>query len=72
MEKPPVIISTKDLSYICDIFTWNFNACKLAYNISLEVENDEIKEFICDISNMHKEICKDLINMIYLEENYEQ
>ncbi len=46
MEKPPVIISTKDLSYICDIFNWNYTTCKLAYDISLKVNDPEIKDFI--------------------------
>ena len=72
MEKPPVIISTKDLSYICDIFNWNYTTCKLAHDFSLKVNDEELKDFICDISKMHKDICEDLISMIYLEEHYEQ
>ena len=72
MNEPPVMISTKDLSYICDIFKQNFNAAKLAHHYSEEVQDNEIKDFFDSLYNMHKEMCSDLINMIDLEENYEQ
>lgn len=34
MQNVPNIISTKDLSYICDMFNWNFTTAKKALNYS--------------------------------------
>ena len=51
--------------------TKSYNGVKVVDNISLKVNDPEIKDFICDIYKMHKDICEDLISMIYLEENYE-
>ena len=42
MEKVPTIISTKDLSYICDMFNWNFTMAKKALCYSKEVNDEEI------------------------------
>ena len=71
MNEPPVMISTKDLSYICDIFKQNFNACKLANHFMEEAYDEEIQTFFENLYNMHKEMCNDLVNMISLEDNYE-
>lgn len=71
MNKPPIIISTKDLSYICDIFNWNFNACKLINSFIENITNQEIKDHLNELYYTHKNICEEVIKMIYLEDNYE-
>ena len=43
MEKVPAIISTKDLSYLSDMFEWNFVAYKKVLHYSNEVSNEEVK-----------------------------
>lgn len=64
MNKAPVMISTKDLAYLNDIFGWNFNASKEANHFSKEVSDPEIKEEITKIALMHSKICQDIINIL--------
>ena len=42
----PSMISSKDLDYLCDIYNWNFNACKVANNLIGKVEDEEIKNIL--------------------------
>lgn len=69
MNEPPVMISTKDLSYISDIFEWNLVAGKTANHFVNEVEDEEIGNLLENVSNMHGNICKRLVRI--LEGNYE-
>lgn len=59
MDKVPVMISTKDLSYLHDIFEWNFNASKKANHFSEEIKNE-----IHNIALMHKTICENIITIL--------
>lgn len=73
MNNVPNIISTKDLSYICDMFHWNFTASKKALHYSNEVTDEEIKEELENIYEMHKNISSDLLNILSNGgNNYEQ
>lgn len=69
MNMTPNIISTKDLSYISDMFDWNFNAGKIARHYSKEVVSEEIKNFILQVYNLHVKNCQKCIQM--LGGNYE-
>lgn len=64
MEKVPTMISTKDLAYLSDIFEWNFTACKKACHFSKEVKDEELKDKLMQVSNMHKEICEKIVNIL--------
>lgn len=64
MEKVPAIISTKDLSYICDMFNWNFTAAKKALCYSKEVSDMEISNELEKVYKMHKQIATELINIL--------
>lgn len=64
MDKVPTIISTKDLDYLNDIFSWNFGVCKLAYSFSQKVSDEEIKQELENTYNMHKEICQSIVNIL--------
>lgn len=64
MEKVPTMISTKDLSYISDMFNWNFTAAKKALCYSNEVNDMEIKSELEKVYKMHKEISKELIDIL--------
>ena len=52
MQNVPNIISTKDLSYICDMFNWNFTTAKKALNYSNNVTDNEIKDELLNIFDM--------------------
>lgn len=54
MEQVPAIISTKDLSYLSDIFEWNFIASKKALHYSNEVTDEEVKKELNKIFKMHE------------------
>ncbi len=64
MQNVPNIISTKDLSYICDMFNWNFTMSKKALNYSNNVTDSEIKDELLNIFDMHKKICNQLLNIL--------
>lgn len=64
MEQVPVMISTKDLSYLCDIFNWNFTASKDAYHYSQITNNQELKDIFHDVFSIHKEICEDILSIL--------
>mgnify|MGYP003448251724 CR=1 FL=1 len=52
MNEPPVMISTKDLAYISDMFEWNYGAFKSVSNITTKDAN------IKKILNKCTKICK--------------
>lgn len=64
MNEPPLMISTKDLSYISDMFEWNFTASKVAHDFEEEVIDPEIKDLITNVSTMHANICRKLISIL--------
>lgn len=70
MNQVPEMISTKDLSYLADIFEWNFTACKKCYNFAGYIQETEIKELIGKVGNMHEIHCQKIINI--LGGNHEQ
>lgn len=63
-EEVPAMISRKDLDYLSDIYNWNFNAFKLASHFEKEVQDEEIKELLKNIVDMHKEHAKAVLNIL--------
>lgn len=63
-EEVPTIISGKDLDYLCDIYNWNFNACKLANHFYNEVQDEEIKEVLTKAAEIHKEHATAVLNIL--------
>ncbi len=53
MDTVPQIISTKDLSYLADMFNWNYNAFKQIHHYVGEVQDNSVKELLEGIENMH-------------------
>lgn len=64
MNNVPAMISTKDLSYICDMFNWNFVAAKKALKFSKEVTDNEVKNELINIYEMHKKIASNLLEIL--------
>lgn len=64
MEQVPAIISTKDLSYLSDMFEWNFIAAKKALHYSNEVTNEEIKKELDKIYKMHEKHLKKILELL--------
>ncbi len=63
-SEAPYIISGKDLDYLYDIFSWNYNACKLTSNFTNVVIDPEIKDILKKISDIHKEHAKAVLNIL--------
>lgn len=64
MECVPDMISTKDLTYLADIFNWNFNASKKALFFSNNIVDSDLKDIAHDISLMHADICNRIISIL--------
>ena len=58
-------ISSLDFEdYLYDIFSWNYNACKLTSNFTNVVIDPEIKDILKKISDIHKEHAKAVLNIL--------
>lgn len=64
MNEPPVMISTKDLSYLTDMFEWNFTAAKVAHDFKEKIVSPEIKDLVGRINAMHVGICNKIIQIL--------
>ena len=64
MNNVPNMISTKDLSYLEDIFNWNVTASKKAFHFSKEVKDSEIHTIIESCATLHSNICKDVLQIL--------
>ncbi len=63
-EEVPTIISCDDLHWLCDIYNWNFNACKLVNHFLKEVEDEDIKLIFKKISDTHKQHAIAILNIL--------
>lgn len=64
MKKVPKMISTKDASYIKDIFNWNIVAYK-KINFYLDSISDKNATLLLeDIAEMHYSFCEKLISLL--------
>lgn len=72
METVPNIISTKDFSYLSDMFQWNFVAAKEISHFASHVEKEEIKVVLEDIAMMHADHCRFLLSILQGGEEDEQ
>ncbi len=64
MNKVPKMISSKDLSYICDMFNWNMNIIKkLNYYIS-DITDETIVTKFKSLIDMHTTHVNDLISIL--------
>lgn len=68
METVPKMISTKDLSYLSDMFHWNFTAFKELKHFENEVENEEIAELFQGLSEMHYQHMEWILSILRNEE----
>ena len=68
MKKVPKMISTKDLSYICDMFNWHLIAAKKLEVYVAQVEDKECSNQINSLCKMHYSACKTLVNLLESEE----
>ena len=64
MNNVPNMISTKDASYLKDMFNWNIIALK-KFNVYNEYINDkEIINIVKKLITMHKANCEEILNIL--------
>ena len=64
MDKVPNMISTKDLSYLSDIFEWHFVASKKCQHYANEVTDEEIKKELEKTGQMHAKYCQKIVTLL--------
>lgn len=69
MKKVPEIISSKDLSYLEDMFNWHITACKKACFYSKNVTDEAISKHLEKVSKSHEDIANKIVNIIEKESN---
>ena len=64
MEQVPAIISTKDLSYLSNMFEWNFVAAKKALHYSNQVTNEDIKKELDKVYKIHQNNLNKILELL--------
>ncbi len=72
MSKIPNIISTKDLSYISDLFDWNLVASKELCHFAKLTPDEKIQELMLNLSQMHANHCRNLLIILQGGNPYEE
>ncbi len=71
LQVPNDTISTKDLDYLSDIFSWNYNAYKEITNSKEQVVDSEILTFLTKVSNIFHENLTVILNILRQGGNHE-
>lgn len=64
MKKLPNMLSTKDSSYINDIFNWNITAKRKIDLYINECSDKEVTQELKALSSMHQKNCEELIKFL--------
>jgi len=65
MQQPPFVISTKDLMYLEDMMSWNLNVIKKVHFFAQQVQDQEIKNHMHKICQMHENHYQKLLNHMH-------
>ena len=57
-------LSTKDLSYLSDMFNWNLNCYNAFSHFEQESNDEQVKTLMGTIANMHKNSCEHILSLI--------
>lgn len=69
MTQPPDVLSTKDLSYLHDLLSWNLLGAKRAHFIAQQVQDQEVKNIIEQAGRMHERHYQILLNHLKSHQN---
>lgn len=64
MNEVPNIISTKDLSYIKDMASWNLVMAKKINSYIVCVQDEDVRKVLLDAYKMHKGHYKELMEIL--------
>lgn len=68
MKNVPTMISTKDLSYLEDMFNWNICAYKKFNDYLGYVEDKNISTLLEELIDMHIKNCNEIVNILESED----
>ncbi len=57
-------LSTKDLSYLADIFNWNLNCYNAYKHFEDEVDDENAQTLICNTADLHKNACEKILKIM--------
>ena len=63
-EQVPNILTGKDLDYLSDMFEWNLEILKKSNYISTVTDNQEIRQLMQEVYQVHQENLYDVIRAI--------
>ncbi len=64
MKKIPNMISSKDLSYISDMFNWNFTAAKKTEFYLESCEDEDLCKELTKLNKIHLKNCQNLTKLL--------
>ena len=64
MNKDESTLTTKDLSYIADIFNWNINCYNAFLHFSSLLDDKHAIDIVKKIGKMHKENCEECLKLL--------
>lgn len=57
-------LSTKDVSYISDIFNWNMNCFNVCCHFKKVIQDEKALQIITELEKMHKNTCKTMLKLV--------
>ena len=64
MNKEESNLTTKDLSYVTDIFNWNINCYNAFLHFGNLLENEQALDLVKNIAKMHKSNCEKCLKIL--------
>lgn len=68
MQQPPSIVSTKDHMYLTDMLSWNLLAMKKAHFFAGQCQNQEIKNQLEQVGQMHNRHYQKILNHLLMHQ----
>lgn len=69
MKQPPNVISSKDHHYIEDLLNWNLTLAKQAKHFHMEATDQEIKDILMSLHQMHQKHYNKLLQLLQNNNN---
>ena len=71
-QQPPAIVTTKDSLYLADMMSWNLLATKKAHFFAQQCQDQEIKQAIDKVGQMHQRHYEKILSHCISSSNQQQ
>lgn len=68
-QEPPAVLSTKDALYLTDMMSWNLVILKKAAFYAQHCQDQEVKQMIQKVGEMHQKQYNTFLNHLSLAQN---